>query len=86
MAGRHRWKCNETIDHGIRAMEYVHRFGGVVEHPVGSHLFKVYGRGGWTERVNQGDFGHLAVKPTRLYWHPAAAQRSAPVDGTLAVR
>lgn len=66
--GKYRDWCHESIDHGIKAMEFVHRFGGVVEHPVGSPLFTVYGRGGDIERLDQEKFGHQARKPTRLYW------------------
>src|SRR5215470_14399010 len=32
----------EEDDHGIRAMELVHQYGGVVEQPSGSQLFKQY--------------------------------------------
>jgi hypothetical protein len=49
-------------------MEFVHRYGGVVEHPIGSALFAVHGRGGWIEKVNQHEFAHPALKPTLLYW------------------
>jgi hypothetical protein len=53
------------------------RFGGVVEHPLGSSLWKhmdlpLPGRGsdrfgGWTMRVDQVNFGHPCIKPTWLY-------------------
>ncbi len=66
--GNFRGMSRESIQHGIRAMELVHRWGGVVEHPLGSPLFEIYGRTGWVERVNQADFGHQAIKATRLYW------------------
>ena len=49
-------------------MEFVHRFGGVVEQPVGSALFAVSGRTGIAEKINQWDFGHYSLKPTLLYW------------------
>jgi hypothetical protein len=59
--------CWGTVG-GIIAMEMVHCFGGVVEQPLGSRLFDLYGEFGVVEKVNQGDYGHLAKKPTELYW------------------
>jgi hypothetical protein len=56
-------------------MELVHRWGGVVEQPKGSQLFRQYGRGGAIEEVNQGDYGMKSPgglyirKPTLLYWY-----------------
>ncbi|MDM7980177.1 MAG: hypothetical protein QUV71_07510 [Rhizobium sp.] len=50
------------------ALEQVQRFGGVLEHPVGSTLFAEAGISAsklW--RVNQCDWGHRALKPTWLY-------------------
>lgn len=56
--------------HGVKAMEFVHRFGGVVEQPLGSTLFRVHGKpSGQVIRVNQGDYGHRSLKPTLLYVH-----------------
>lgn len=58
------------------AMAMCRRFGGVVEHPVSSDLWKVSGCltpgirdqfGGVLITVNQGDFGHRAEKATGLY-------------------
>lgn len=64
------------------ALEAVRRFGGVLEHPWGSHAWphfalKVPPRtggwypaddfGGWTCCVEQGRYGHYARKPTLLY-------------------
>lgn len=66
--GKYRSNCFHSRSDGVKAMEIAHRFGGVVEQPVGSALFAVHGRTGIVERVNQGDFGHLALKPTLLYW------------------
>lgn len=66
--GKHRHNCFHGLDGGIAAMEFVHRFGGVIEQPLGSRLFDVYGLGGRIEAVNQSDFGHRSLKPTLLYW------------------
>jgi len=59
----------------------VRRFGGVLEHPEGSHAWAQFGIakpprnggwvqatniGGWTCRVEQGRYGHYCPKPTWL--------------------
>ncbi len=64
------------------ALEAVRRWGGVLEHPEGSHAWPHFGlnkppreggwivadfRGGWTCCVEQGRYGHYARKPTWLY-------------------
>ena len=64
------------------ALDAVQRFGGVLEHPEHSHAWRVFGiakpprKGGWIEagdgightcRVEQGQYGHYAPKPTWLY-------------------
>lgn len=64
------------------ALAKVRRFGGVLEHPEGSHAWAHFGlnrppreggwivadfEGGWTCCVEQGRYGHYARKPTWLY-------------------
>lgn len=66
--GKHKRNCNHPKVHGIIAMNMVHLWGGLVEHPVGSSLFNEYGKkDGIILKVNQGDFGHMALKPTLIY-------------------
>jgi len=63
------------------ALAAVRKFGGVLEHPWGSHAWKHFGLNkparaggwikaddyGWTCCVEQGQYGHYARKPTLLY-------------------
>jgi hypothetical protein len=64
------------------ALEAVRKWGGVIEHPWGSHAWPHFGlnrppreggwitadfHGGWTCCVEQGRYGHYARKPTLLY-------------------
>lgn len=64
------------------ALAAVRRWGGVLEHPWGSHAWPHFGLntppreggwiaadfdGGWTCCVEQGRYGHYARKPTLLY-------------------
>lgn len=63
------------------ALAAIRRFGGVLEHPWGSHAWPAHGlnrpprsggwvaadfNGGWTCCVEQGRYGHYARKPTLL--------------------
>lgn len=68
--GKYSARCvYQSRDDGIAAMALVHRFGGVVEQPVGSQLFRLHGRpGARITQVNQCDWGHPATKATLLYW------------------
>lgn len=65
------------------ALEAVETYGGVIEHPRGSHAWAHFGiprppKGGgwvpgpdgygWTCEVYQGHYGHKALKPTWLYY------------------
>jgi hypothetical protein len=64
------------------ALAVVRKWGGVIEHPWGSHAWAHFGlnkppreggwiaadfEGGWTCCVEQGRYGHYARKPTWLY-------------------
>lgn len=64
------------------ALDSVRKWGGVLEHPEGSHAWARFGLndppmdggwiaadflGGWTCRVEQGHYGHRARKATWLY-------------------
>ncbi len=67
--GKYKAKSHESKADGIKAIEIAHRWGGVVEHPLGSLLFKEHGRkGAEIEVIDQSDFGHQARKQTILYW------------------
>lgn len=66
------------------AIAAVRRWGGVIEHPEGSHAWRAFNlnlpprsggwvvadfQGGWTCCVEQGQYGHRARKATWLYAH-----------------
>ena len=68
----------------VAALACVRQWGGVLEHPWGSHAWPAFGlnrppregrwitadfHGGWTCCVEQGRYGHYARKPTLLYAH-----------------
>ncbi len=72
------------------ALDAVRQWGGVLEHPEGSHAFRAFGLrhpsrwggwepnvgGGWVCCVEQGHYGHAARKATWLY----AVSRHKPAD------
>jgi hypothetical protein len=63
------WNCrHQSKEDGIIAMRLVHKWGGVVEQPHTSRLFREYGTGRPVEVVDQADYGHRARKRTALYW------------------
>jgi hypothetical protein len=64
------------------ALDAVRKYGGVIEHPKGSHAWGRFDlsrppasggwvvadfHGGWTCQVDQGNYGHPTQKPTWLY-------------------
>lgn len=66
----------------LHALATIREYGGVIEHPKGSHAYQMFGlpvpkdEGGWTEPdeyggrsccIEQGRYGHYARKPTWLY-------------------
>jgi hypothetical protein len=68
--GKFKWRCkHQDASLGPLAIKQAHRFGGVVEQPLGSTLFRDHGWIGSTvTRVKQCDYGHRAEKATLLYW------------------
>ena len=80
---------NDTRELAISAVDQVRRFGGVLEHPAESMLWKECGLpppdqlfpdrfGGLAYEIAQGDYGHKAPKRTWLY-----AVRLGPCPFTL---
>lgn len=78
----HQYKLGDDGGCFAAALESVHNFGGVIEHPADSHAWKHFGlpipkRGeGWTPPdfwsgrscyVEQGHYGHFSRKATWLY-------------------
>lgn len=71
------WCTKQDASCGPHAVAMVRRFGGVLEHPQGSRLFRVCGlpwpreggdyHGGRTYFVKQVSWGHPCPKPTWLY-------------------
>lgn len=80
----------------FHALEAVRAFGGILEHPAHSRFWAAAelprpgeppdAWGGWTEAINQCDFGHVARKPTWLYCvgvdRESAAWRPPPREPT----
>lgn len=74
---RHQYKGSEGgPELAVRAVTQVRAWGGVLEHPSHSLLWPVLelpapgevdAHGGWTEDVNQCDWGHVARKRTWVY-------------------
>lgn len=87
------WWADGSIEPGnddgcfAAALRSVRRWGGVIEHPEGSHAWKVYELpearlgawnrsllcGGYSTAVVQKNYGHRARKLTWLYYHGATA-------------
>ena len=75
--GRYAHKAHDDGHTGSIAVDQVRTFGGVLEHPRDSKLWRLCGMprpgelpdewGGWTLQIEQGDFGHRAQKSTWLY-------------------
>lgn len=67
-------KCEKLM--AITAMMHIRKYGGVLEHPAGSHLFrtmscnmngKIDKYGGFLRSINQKWYGYKAEKRTYLY-------------------
>lgn len=78
----HQFKLGEDGGCFAAALASVRQWGGVLEHPEGSHAWAAFNLnapprdggwiagdsvGGWTCCVEQGHYGHFANKPTWLY-------------------
>lgn len=87
----HRFRKGEDAGCFAAALTAVRNYGGVLEHPHGSHAWPWFGLttppraggwvradvfGGWTCRVDQGHYGHFSNKATWLY----AVSTSKPAD------
>lgn len=79
-------------DLALWAVAQVRRFGGVLEHPRGSALWRAAGLpipgerdgfGGWTLSLNQHWFGHKAEKATWLYIVGCEPRAMPPVQMRL---
>jgi hypothetical protein len=79
----------------LLSIDIVRKNGGIIEHPEGSDLFKKYlpnpnslpdEFNGFTILIDQYDFGHVAHKPTKLYFCGLTMQQlptMPPKDETL---
>lgn len=80
----HQFKLGDDEGCFAAALASVRRWGGVLEHPEGSHAWKAFRlnapprsggwvaadfEGGWTCYVEQGHYGHMSRKGTWLYAH-----------------
>jgi len=77
--GKYRYMAKPRKDEkylAVWCVNEIRRVGGVLEHPAGSTLWPLYRLpepgmqdkwGGYTIIVNQSDWGHKCIKPTRLY-------------------
>ncbi len=75
--GKYAHRCHQDPSCGPAAVEAVRRWGGVLEHPAHSKLWRHCqlpspgefpdAHGGWTLEVRQRDWGHEANKRTWLY-------------------
>jgi hypothetical protein len=80
----HQYKLGDDEGCFSAALAAVRRWGGVLEHPEGSHAWKAFRlnapprsggwvaadfEGGWTCYVEQGHYGHMSRKGTWLYAH-----------------
>ena len=67
--GNYKSRCHQSKEDGVMAIELVHRWGGIVEQPVGSSLFRIHGLPLQPIVVlDQYDYGHAAIKRTSLYY------------------
>lgn len=63
-----KWKSKESKLHGAAAVAHVERWGGVIEQPFGSTLFRDLACPGNVEIIDQSFFGHKSQKKTILYF------------------
>jgi hypothetical protein len=81
---RHRSKHTELEkSYALTAMEWVRRYGGILEHPASSTLWRHLQPTDTTTVISQFDFGHRAEKMTRLMHNgidlpPVPAPRYGP--------
>jgi hypothetical protein len=76
------WAHNKPAEKALAllALDLVDRWGGVVEHPVTSRLWKhCEGRPGWLYAVDQRWFGHRAIKRTMLYVRGITPRQLPPI-------
>lgn len=73
---------------GYKAIQFARSYGGVVEHPAASTLWKACAvpmgesrdrHGGYSLTVDQWHFGHPARKPTRLYVVGCPVEQLPPI-------